>query len=93
MSDLNDYATKLTKISINAKDGRLRYNSICGLKNIIFFSNSNKEIKKSIMKKVSYDTLFSFIDDKDCLIQEQILLILRSLLFKNAEDIDEVCIH
>ena len=57
---------------------------------MIFFHNSNKEIKKSLMKKISYETLFYYIDDPDQSIQEQILLIIRSLLFKTADDIDEV---
>ena len=87
---MNEYAARLNKIFTHAKNSKLKFNSICALKNLIFFHNSNKEIKKSLMKKISYETLFYFFDDPEISIQEQILLIIRSLLFKTPEDIDEV---
>jgi len=42
------------------------------------------------MKKLSYETLLSLLDDEDISIQEQALLILRCLLFKSSEDVEEV---
>ena len=93
MSDLNEYASKLNKLFIKAKNSKLKFNSICALKNMLFYHSSNREIKKSIMKKISYETLLSNFEDQDLTIQEQILLIFRSLLYKNPEDIDEVDIQ
>ncbi len=42
------------------------------------------------MKKLSYETLLSLLDDEDTGIQEQALLIFRCLLFKSGEDVEEV---
>jgi len=56
----------------------------------MYYSNNSKEIKKTIMKKLGYETLMSLLDDEDIGIQEQALLILRCLLFKSTDDIEEV---
>jgi hypothetical protein len=42
------------------------------------------------MKKVTYDLLFTLLDDEEINIQEQALLIFRALLFKTPEDVEEV---
>jgi hypothetical protein len=85
--------TKLLKILTNTKHNKIRFNAICAIKNIMFYSNSNRDIKKTIMKKFTYDLLLSYLDDEDIAIQEQALLIFRVLLFKASEDIEEVFSH
>jgi hypothetical protein len=45
------------------------------------------------MKKITYETLLSLLDDSDKVIQVQALLMFRVLLFKSSEDIDEVFSH
>jgi len=42
------------------------------------------------MKKLTYDTLISLLDDEEITIQEQALLIFRCLLFKSTDDVEEV---
>jgi hypothetical protein len=42
------------------------------------------------MKKITYDLLMTVLDDEDTHVQEQGLLIVRHLLFKGPEDIEEV---
>jgi hypothetical protein len=93
MNEIIECVSKLLKIINNTKHNKIRYNSICSIKNIIFYitnQSNSKEIKKSIMKKVSYDFVLNLLDDEDILIQEQALLIFRVLLFKTSDDIDEV---
>lgn len=81
------------KIYNNTNNSKLRYNVICAIKNILYYSNNNKEIKKTIMKKLTYDTLINLLDDEETTIQEQGLLIFRCLLFKNSEDVEEVLLN
>ena len=45
------------------------------------------------MKKITYETLLTLIDDDEVSIQEQVLLIFRVLVYKTAEDIEEVPIE
>lgn len=92
MSDVMDCISKLLKILLNTKHNKIRFNSICAIKNIMFYSNQNqtREIKKSIMKKFTYEYLLTLLDDEDISIQEQALLIVRFLLFKTSDDIEEV---
>jgi hypothetical protein len=85
--------TKLLKILTNTKHNKIRFNAICAIKNIMFYSNSNRDIKKNIMKKFTYDLLLTYLDDEDITIQEQALLIFRVLLYKSSEDIEEVFSH
>jgi hypothetical protein len=63
------------------------------LKNLVFFSVNNKEGKKIVIKKLTYNTLLNLLDDPELTIQEQALLIFRFLLYKTAEDIEEVIIN
>lgn len=42
------------------------------------------------MRKLTYETLLKLLDDEEITIQEQALLIFRCLLFKTADDVDEV---
>lgn len=42
------------------------------------------------MKKITYETLLTLIDDEEILIQEQVLLIFRALVYRTSEDIEEV---
>ena len=44
------------------------------------------------MKKLTYETLLSLIDDEEVSIQEQSLLIFRVLVYRTPEDIEEVII-
>lgn len=76
----------------NNKHSKIRYNSVCAIKNIIYSLNTNKEIKKNIMKKLTYETLLLLIDDEEVSIQEQSLLIFRVLVYRTPEDIEEVII-
>lgn len=89
-NEVSDYINKLFKILNNNKHSKIRYNAICAIKNIIYNLNSNREIKKTIMKKITYDVLLTLIDDEEITIQEQVLLIFRALVYKTAEDIEEV---
>ncbi len=85
--------SRLLKIFKATTHKKIRFNSVCAMKNIIFSVNSNRDIKKNIMKKITYDTLLSLLDDQDIAIQEQALLIFRVLLYKSFEDIEEVFSH
>lgn len=60
------------------------------LKNIIYSSNSQRDIKKSIMKKITYDYLIELCNDEDYSIQVQALYIFRILVNSTSEDIEEV---
>jgi hypothetical protein len=53
-------------------------------------SSSSREIKKAAMKKITYEFLMSLLDDEDPSVQDQALIIFRSLLQRSADDIDEV---
>jgi hypothetical protein len=96
MNEIIECVSKLHKILTATKNNNIRYNTICSIKNILYHicsmtSNSNyKDIKKNIMKKLTYDFLLNLLDDPEIRIQEQALIIFRSLLFKSPEDIDEV---
>lgn len=85
--------SRLLKIFKATTHKKIRFNSVCAMKNIIFSVNSNRDIKKNIMKIITYETLLSLLDDQDIAIQEQALLIFRVLLYKSFEDIDEVFSH
>lgn len=88
-SELMDCITRLVKIFKNAKHPKIRYNSIFAIKNIVFYCNNKGELKRAIMKKVGYDTILSLLDEEEQM-QEQALIIFRVLLYKAADDIEEV---
>jgi hypothetical protein len=57
----------------------------------MYHNNNTKDIKKSMMKKISYDFLLTLLEDEeDEKIQEQALLMIRSLLYKTPDDVEEV---
>lgn len=84
-----DYINKLFHILNNNKHSKIRYNAVCAIKNIIYSLNTNRDTKKNIMKKITYDTLLTLIDDEEVSIQEQSLLIFRVLVYRTPEDIEE----
>jgi hypothetical protein len=95
-SEIIDCISKLLKILSTTKHSKIRLNSIFSIKNILYYISSMstnvnyKDIKKSIMKKITYDYLLNLLDDEDTGIQEQALIIIRFLLHKTPDDIDEV---
>ena len=96
INEILECVSKLLKILTNTKHNKIRFNSIFSIKNIFFYissnlsGSSNRDIKRQIMKKISYDFLLNLLDDEDIGIQEQALLIFRVLLFKTSEDVEEV---
>ena len=84
------FISKLKEIFLKSTHSKIRFNSICAIKNIFYSVNSKNEIKKNIVKKITYDFLLELLDDNDIQIQIQSLLIFRVLLFKNKEDIEDV---
>jgi hypothetical protein len=90
LNDIIECISKLLKIFSNTKHNKIRYNAICAIKNIMYYSSQKPEVKKGIMKKMTYDLLLNLLDDEDVGIQEQVLLILRVLVFKSTEEIEEV---
>lgn len=93
MSEIIECISKLLKIISYTKHAKIRFNSICSIKNIMFYTTNLqnfKDIKKSIMKKITYDFILNLLDDEEVNVQEQALLIFRVLLYKTHEDIDEV---
>lgn len=95
-SDIIDCVSKLLKILSTTKHSKIRLNSVFSIKNILYYISSmstnvnSKDLKKSIMKKITYDYLLSLLDDEETGIQEQALIIIRFLLHKTPEDIEEV---
>lgn len=89
-TEVVECVSRLIKIFKATTHKKIRFNSVCAMKNIFFSVNSNREIKKNIMRKITYETLLTLLDDPDSSIQEQSLLIFRVLLYKSPEDIEEV---
>lgn len=85
-----DCVGKLLKILNTTKHNKIRSNAVFALKNIIYSSNSQRDIKKSIMKKITYDYLIELCNDEDYSIQVQALYIFRILVNSTSEDIEEV---
>ena len=85
-----DCVGKLLKILSTTKHNKIRSNAVFALKNIIYSSNAQRDIKKAIMKKITYDYLIELCNDEDYSIQVQALYIFRILVNATAEDIEEV---
>jgi hypothetical protein len=92
-TEIVECVNRLMKIFKTTTHKKIRLNAVFALKNILYSLNSNFEMKKSLMKKITYETLLSLLDDSDKVIQVQALLMFRVLLFKSSEDIDEVFSH
>lgn len=90
VTEVVECVSRLLKIFKATTHKKIRFNSVCAMKNIFFSVNSNREIKKNIMRKITYETLLTLLDDPDPSIKEQSLLIFRVLLYKSPEDIEEV---
>ena len=71
-----------------SKHSSLRKGAICALKNFLFMATL--ELKRKILKELTYQHLFELLDDQEINIQEQILSIFRNLLYKSSEDVIEV---
>ena len=89
-NEVYENVNRLVKIFKTTTHQKIRYNSLFALKNILYSVNTNKDYKKNIMKKVTYNLLIDSLKDSDSKIVEQSLLIFRILLYKNPEDIEEV---
>ena len=92
-TEIVECVNRLMKIFKTTTHKKIRLNAVFALKNVLYSLNSNFEMKKSLMKKITYETLLSLLDDNDKVIQVQALLMFRVLLFKSSEDIDEVFSH
>ena len=92
-TEIVECVNRLMKIFKTTTHKKIRLNAVFALKNILYSLNSNFEMKKSLMKKITYETLLNLLDDSDKVIQVQALLMFRVLLFKSSEDIDEVFSH
>ena len=92
-TEIVECVNRLMKIFKTTTHKKIRLNAVFALKNVLYSLNSNFEMKKSLMKKITYETLLSLLDDSDKVIQVQALLMFRVLLFKSSEDIDEVFSH
>ena len=92
-AEIVECVNRLMKIFKTTTHKKIRLNAVFALKNILYSLNSNFEMKKSLMKKITYETLLSLLDDSDKVIQVQALLMFRVLLFKSSEDIEEVFTH
>ena len=79
--------TRLTELT-QSKHTSLRYKSLCAIKNLLF--TATKDLKHTIMNKLTYSRLYVLLDDEEYFIQEQALSVFRNLLFKNPEDIQDV---
>lgn len=90
MDEIIDHVSKLLKIMNGNKHAKIRHNALFAIKNILYYSATNREIKKNIMKKFGYDNLLEFLEEDNVSIQEQALIIFRILVYKNPEDIEEV---
>ena len=90
INEVYENVNRLVKIFKTTIHQKIRYNSLFALKNILYSVNTNKDYKKNIMKKVTYNLLIDSLKDSDSKIVEQSLLIFRILLYKNPEDIEEV---
>jgi hypothetical protein len=72
--------------NLKSLDVDLRLSSIWLLKNLVFKSDSS--LKKSILSKLSKETIFELINDEEAPIQEQTLNFLRNILAGSVCDID-----
>ena len=90
INEVYENVNRLVKIFKTTIHQKIRYNSLFALKNILFSVNTNKDYKKNIMKKVTYNLLIDSLKDSDSKIIEQSLLIFRILLYKGQDDIEEV---
>ena len=61
----------------NASDTSLRLNSIWALKNLLFQADS--EIKRNVMKVLTYPRLRELVEESEVGLQEQALNLLRNL--------------
>ena len=89
-NEVYENVNRLVKIFKTTTHQKIRYNSLFALKNILYSVNTNKDYKKNIMKKVTYNLLIDSLKDSDSKIIEQSLLIFRILLYKGQDDIEEV---
>ena len=89
-SEVLECVNRLVKIFKTTTHQKIRFNSIFAIKNILYSVNMNKEVKKNIMKKITYNVLIDLLKDPDIKIVEHTLLIFRILLYKTSDDIEEV---
>ncbi len=89
-SEVLECVNRLVKIFKTTTHQKIRFNSIFAIKNILYSVNMNKEVKKNIMKKITYNVLIDLLKDPDVKIVEHTLLIFRILLYKTPDDIEEV---
>ena len=89
-SEVLECVSRLVKIFKTTTHQKIRFNSIFAIKNILYSVNTNKDIKKNIMKKITYNVLIDLLKDPDVKIVEHTLLIFRILLYKTPDDIEEV---
>ena len=95
-NEVLDCITKILKILNSTKHNKIRFNCIFSIKNILYYissnlsGNSNRDLKRQIMRKITYECLLNLLEDDDNSIVEQVLLIFRVLLYKTSEDIEEV---
>lgn len=83
----SDCVKRLVELT-QSKYPTLRYKAIFALKNLVFMQSF--ETKKSVMDCLTYPRLLELLDDSEMLVQEQAICILRTLLHKRNENIQEV---
>ncbi|KAI3641738.1 hypothetical protein MIR68_000228 [Amoeboaphelidium protococcarum] len=73
---------------IQSMDNDLRTNAVWALKNLLF--QADADIKKTVMKHLTFGALEQLINDPEVIIQEQAINLLRNLVCGKEADIAEV---
>lgn len=82
-----DCIKRLVELS-QSKHTMLRYKAVFALKNLVF--QTPTDIKKLIIGKLSYPKLFELFDDEEPTVQEQAICIMRNVMHKSKEFINEI---
>ncbi|KAF8976141.1 hypothetical protein BGZ46_008499, partial [Entomortierella lignicola] len=69
-------------------DAIVRLNALWAIKNLVYEAES--DVKETVMRQFGYHNLARLLNDKDLLIQEQALSLVRNLAHKREHDIDQV---
>jgi hypothetical protein len=73
---------------ISFGDNMVRLNAVWAIKNLVFEADS--EVKESVMRQFGYHNLALLLNDRELVIQEQALNLVRNLACKKEQDIDQV---